>query len=36
MQPGEGIDPFTDKRFKVAKTFGEGAVEVSLFRFDLE
>ncbi len=32
--PGEGTDPYTDLRFTPAVSFGSGADEVDLFRFD--
>jgi dolichyl-phosphate-mannose-protein mannosyltransferase len=33
-QPGEGTNPFTDKRFRLVKSFGKESDEMDVFRFD--
>jgi hypothetical protein len=33
-EPGQGTDPFTDKRFELVQSFGTGLGEVDVFRFD--
>jgi hypothetical protein len=33
-EPGQGVDPFTDRRFTAVQRFGQGTNEVVLFRFD--
>jgi hypothetical protein len=33
-EPGQGTDPYTDARFQRVVSFGAGASEVDLFRFD--
>jgi hypothetical protein len=33
-EPGQGVDPFTDRRFTAVQRFGQGANEVVVFRFD--
>jgi hypothetical protein len=34
VTPGEGTDPYTDRRFQRLATFGSGTDQVDLFRFD--
>jgi hypothetical protein len=34
VQPGQGTDPYTDPRFKLARSFGQIRTQVDVFRFD--
>ena len=33
-EPGQGTDPYSDKRFQIVQSFGSGLAEVNVFRFD--